>query len=165
MLKGFQHSRYVLELLLRLRQVGGQHVVAEVELALFAVVGFLPTHIVGHVHIHAVVVDGVVHEPVEGAGVVGVISDFAQPPVRDVHQRARDADADEHAVGFVVHVVFAGPPHAAAQALATRRYERLPLTVALPLHPAFPGRIGGDFGFSRVKNLYRFVLPRFLFFL
>ena len=76
-------------------------------------------HVIADVDVDPVVVDGISDRPVEGSGaVVTLVTTRRSRPLDTSMYFFGYRHADQHAVGFVVHVVFAGPPHAGAQSLA-----------------------------------------------
>ncbi len=75
-----------------------------------------------------------------------------QVPVRNIHHVLWYGDADEHTVGFIVHMVLARPPNAGAQSLAGCGNNGIAFAIGYPLYAAVPWRALGKLWFSCVEN-------------
>src|SRR4051794_27736501 len=67
---------------------------------------------------NAVVIDGILHQPVPARVAVTQIRLAHELAVGDIDESIGDGDADLHRLDLVVPLIFVGPPNAGADALA-----------------------------------------------
>ena len=108
--KCFKHHRYLFELNPCFVKVFLKYIIIALERPCFTLIYFSEMCIVGNIYIYTIVIYGTAHKPVISSGFILMFYNTSKLSIRYIYKLFRHINANQHTVGFIIHMVFAWPP-------------------------------------------------------